>query len=285
MGRLEAPGGERIASNPRLGSAAVLRKRADVWTPPPYRVPSSTQDPDYGPARRRTIEDAIGNRDLLARFRAGASLPEAYGAGLDERVVEYPWLMAHQRGGPALDAGSTLNHDFVLDRFLPALAPLHITTLRPEASAFHERGVSYVYADLRDLPLRHRRFSTVVCVSTLEHIGMDNSRYGVGTGRADDPDAELARALSELVRVAAPGAAILITVPYGRAEDHGWFRQLDRAGVNAIASGLGGATVTVYTSTPTGWQVSDLASAADASYGDRVPAAAAVACIRGDGPA
>jgi SAM-dependent methyltransferase len=263
----------------------VLRKRVDVWTPPPYPVPAGFETPEYGPARRRTIEDALGDPDLLARFRSGARLPAGYGAGLDERVVEYPWLLAHHRGGPSLDAGSTLNHDYVLDRVLPALAPLHVTTLRPEASAFHERGVSYVYADLRDLPLRDRRFATVICASTLEHVGMDNTRYGGAAARADDPDAEVWRAVSELVRVAAPGGAILVTVPYGRSEDHGWFRQLDRAGIDAIASGLGGATVTVYVSTPAGWQVGDLDGATGARYGEGVPAAGAVACLRADAPA
>jgi hypothetical protein len=250
----------------------------DAWTPPPYTVPDGTDDPAYGPARRRTIEDALSDDALLERFRQGAPLPAGYGTGLDERVVEYPWLLAHQRGGPALDAGSILNHDFVLDRFAPALAPLHIATLRPEGVAYPERGISYVYADLRDLPFRDARFATVISASTLEHIGMDNSLYGGKADRAPNPDHELQRALSELTRVAR--GAVLITVPYGEAQDHGWFRQLDRAGVEAIAERLNGE-VAVYASTAEGWQLSDLAAAASARYGEGgVPAAAAVACIR-----
>jgi len=259
----------------------------DVWRPPPYVVPSGATDPAYGPARSRVVGDALLDGALLDRFRRSARLPEGYGLGLDERVVEYPWLLAHQRGGPALDAGSTLNHAQVLDRFLEPLAPLHIATLRPEAEALTERGISYVYCDLRDLPLRDGRFRTVVCASTLEHVGMDNARYGEAGDSAADPDAEARRALRELVRVAARGATILVTVPYGRAEDHGWFRQLDRAGVEAIVEGLAGATkatVTVYAYGPAGWQLSDLDAAAQARYGDGVPAAQAVACIEATMP-
>jgi hypothetical protein len=250
----------------------------DAWTPPPYAVPDGPEDPAYGRARRRTVEDALDDTALLARFRGGAPLPAGFGRGLDERVVEYPWLMAHQNGGPALDAGSVLNHDFVLDRFAPALTPLHIATLRPEGVAFPERGISYVYADLRDLPLRDDRFATVISASTLEHVGMDNSLYGGRADRAPDPDRELQRALSELLRVAS--GAILVTVPCGTAQDHGWFRQLDRAAVEAVAERLNG-TVTVYASTEGGWQLTDLAAVADARYGEGVPGAAAVACIRG----
>ena len=35
-------------------------------------------------------------------------------------------------------------------------------------------------------------------------------------------------AAGEILRVLAAGGAALVTVPYGRAEDHGWFRQYGR---------------------------------------------------------
>ena len=148
----------------------VHKPRSGVWTPPPYTVPAGPDSPDYEFARRRSVEDALADDALISEFRAGGSLPERYGTGLDERIVEYPWLLAHQRGGPTLDAGSVLNHDFVLQRVLPHLAPLFTVTLRPEAHVFTDRGVSYIYADLRDLPLRDERFQTVICASTLEHV-------------------------------------------------------------------------------------------------------------------
>ena len=40
------------------------------------------------------------------------------------------------------------------------------------------RGISYVYCDLRDLPLRDAFYDTVISLSTLEHVGMDDEHYG-----------------------------------------------------------------------------------------------------------
>lgn len=107
--------------------------------------------------------------------------------------MEFPWILAQELGGRVLDAGSALNHGHVLDRVLVDVNALHIVTLAPEELAFTERRVSYVYADLRDLPYRDGYFTTVVSLSILEHVGMDNAIFGVETPRADDPEREMAK--------------------------------------------------------------------------------------------
>ena len=76
-----------------------------------------------------------------------------------------------------------------------------------------------VVADVRRLPFPSRSFDVVFCVSTLEHVGADNTRYG---GDAeDDPNAPVA-ALRELRRVVTRRGRILVTVPTGTGED--WYR-------------------------------------------------------------
>ena len=72
-----------------------------------------------------------------------------------------------------LDAGSTLNHAHILQRLRPAMDKLHIVTLAPEERAFPELDVSYLFADLRDLPLSDDVYDQVVSISTLEHVGLD----------------------------------------------------------------------------------------------------------------
>jgi SAM-dependent methyltransferase len=140
------------------------------------------------------------------------------------------------------------------------------------------------------LPYRDGYFDTVVSVSTLEHVGMDNTRYGVGDPRADDPDREMRKAIRELIRVTAPDGRILITLPYGRREDHGWLRQFDRRELEALLETFGGSSSTiVFGYGETGWQVSDLDRAADRRYrdyladptpvADRAAAARAVVCV------
>ncbi len=227
---------------------------------------------------------------VVERFTAGARLPRDYGAGFDERVVEYPWLISKRPCGRVLDAGSTLNHAHVLDRILPLVDRLDIVTLEPESESFPERGISYVYADLRDLPFEDESYDTVVSLSTLEHVGMDNRRFGSAVPHASDPSAERDRAVAELGRVLKPGGRLLASVPYGRREDHGWFEQFDAGMLKELLEPLT-ATIglTVFAYSKGGWQRSTLREAGRAQYhdftatgqaaSDLAPAARGVACI------
>lgn len=244
-----------------------------------FGVPPPPWDEGYWPRQVELVSFLLDSPDAQALFARRGRLPRGYGVGFDERVVEYPWLAARLPGGKVLDAGSTLNHPHVLERFLPRVKELHVATLAPEDVAFP--SVSYEYSDLRELPYEDEAFDAVVSLSTLEHVGMDQTTYGLDAPRADDPASELRRAVAELRRV---GRTLLATVPYGAAEDHGWFRQLDRAEVESL-----GGEVEVYRYTADGWQRSSLSEAADARYHDhhadqtvppdRAAAARAVACL------
>jgi SAM-dependent methyltransferase len=163
----------------------------------------------YAKRHAKLVEQALASEQLDRLIATGERLPEGYGVGFDERLVEFPWLYSRRPFGRLLDAGSTLNHEHILDRFIPEAAALCIATLRPEQAAYTERGISYVYADLRDLPFRDGWFETAICASTLEHVGMDNTRYGDAAPSTRDPDTEQAHGLAELLRVVAPGGRVL----------------------------------------------------------------------------
>jgi SAM-dependent methyltransferase len=268
------------------------RKRRSISLTDRYPPPERPWSHEYAETHRRFVSEVLDDPELVALFRSGGELPSGFGVGLDERVVEFPWLFAHGLEGDVLDAGSSLNHEHVLDRVLPLVSRLHVVTLQPEAKSFPERRVSYVYADLRDLPYRDSAFDTVVSLSTLEHVGMDNSGYGVEQPPSTDPAGEVRRALAELERVG-PGR-LLVTVPYGRREDHGWFRQFDRDDIERLCETVSGtATTTVFRYTSAGWCRSDLTEASEMVYrdftADRSPvddlaaAARAVACIAIEG--
>ena len=246
----------------------------------------------YVDRHRDFVAAALHDADLLARFETGDRLPAGYGIGFDERIVELPWLCGQGLSGRVLDAGSALNHPHLLDHIIPRVDELHIVTLKPEETAFPERQISYVFSDLRSLPYRDHLFDHVVCVSTLEHVGMDNRLYGVDEPRAENPDFELGTAVAELRRVLISGGFLTVTVPYGAAEDHGWFRQFGRAEADELLAEMGTEPValSVYAYSAEGWQISDLDAASNARYrdfladsrpvADAAVAARAVLCVR-----
>ena len=224
----------------------------------------------YDEAKERALADTLESPELLERFRTGRSLPRGFGFTLDERIVEIPWVLANLPStGPVLDAGSALNHPAILERVMPRIESLTITTFTEEET-HRELGPSYVRADLRTLPFGDASFETVVCISTLDHVGMDNSEYGATEGRSDDPDGEVAIAVRELRRVLRAGGRLLVTVPYGRPEDHGWLRQFDERGLRGIIAAFGDdePEVAIYAHSRRGWNRSDLEEASDATYRD-----------------
>jgi len=253
--------------------------------------PAAIWTPEWHARRRALLDEAMTSEELLAAFASGAALPEGFGAAMDERVVEWPWLLSQRPTGALLDAGSCLNHPETLVRFAPLLEDLHILTLEPEDQAYPQMGISYVFADLRDLPYRDGLFDAIDSISTLEHVGGDNTRYGADGHRVTDSTPELDKAVRELKRVLKPGGPLLVTVPYGVPDDFGWFRVFDRPAVEGLVDAFEPAesAVTVYRYSADGWQVSDLDAAADAKYRDHetephpvdlAPNARAVACLR-----
>ena len=236
--------------------------------------------PDPEARGRQAVIKALATGDTERLFARASKLPRGYGADANERVVELPWLLAQGVHGRTLDAGSALNHEGYLDRVLPAVDELHIVTLEPERASFPERRISYVYSDLRKLPYRDGYFDTIVSVSTLEHVGMDNRGYGSAAEQAADAQRESEEAIRELRRALAPGGRILMTFPYGEPEDHGGWRQLDGDHLERLiaAAAPSEVDVRVYRYQDGGWQLSDPQAAARARY--RVGfAAEAVACV------
>ena len=270
-----------------VGLGSETGTRLDLPVAPPDEPWSEA----YTAAHHVFVATVLDDPVVLGDFRGTKQLPAGYGYGYDERVVEYPWLSAQRLGGRVLDAGSVLNHAHVLARLRPRMDDLHILTLEPEPEAFPQMHVSYVFADLRELPIADDTYDRVLSISTLEHVGMDNTYYGSEGGKARDPRPEMLRALSELRRVLKPGGDLYVTVPVGEPDRFEWVRALSPDEIDEIIDAFGGSftSVAYYRHGARGWANVDRSGVAGARYRDhfssgpvgsqRVVAAEAVACL------
>lgn len=196
----------------------------------------------YAVHKRRELVAATRSEAVRKAMLGEAALPRGYGRGMDERIVEYPWVLARLDTAPGrvLDAGSTLNYGWLADDPRVAAKQVLVYNLAPEGTLDRDR-YAYLYGDLRRIPLESASVNAVVSISTLEHVGMDNTAY---TGRAlDGPrDPRSCRtAMVELGRVLRPGGRLLLTVPYGKPMDLGWLQQFDAHGLSELLAAFPGA--------------------------------------------
>lgn len=244
------------------------------------------------------IYQLLQKNDLLNAFRTNSPF-KPYGIGLDERVVEYPWIFANlpQRDHCLLlDAGSALNFLMFIRLVKAQKRRLIIYTLAPERKCFWRESVSYHFGDLRDTPFKSELFDDIVCISTLEHIGMDNQHYGskpVDSIR----DGEFINAVTELVRILKTGGKLLITIPYGVSEYIEWgnsifMRQFDAELLNILIQSQPNIQfqVSFFKYGSDGWHLSTQEECQDARYfnkhkhyraSDNAAAARAIVCLNG----
>jgi SAM-dependent methyltransferase len=221
--------------------------------------------------RVRELDDAVA-LGLGARSR-GERLSWLQAPLADERVIEIPWVLSRLRSGRVLEVG----YAFAERAYLAALLRAGIDVVGVDLTSADVEGIETVEADARELPFGDRSFDQVLLVSTLEHIGADNTLYGIESD--GDDDGRMA-ALRELRRVLRTNGSLLVTVPLGEPGDHGWFRQDDVRGWTGLyaAAGWFVEDVEAYELSDEGWRAAPSFAAAGVRYGERGPAASAVLC-------
>jgi glycosyltransferase involved in cell wall biosynthesis len=225
----------------------------------------------------RQLEDLMRDLELTPREFTLTEEDPPFAPETTERMIEVPWMLSRYRGEQrALDVG----YAFASDLYLSSLLALGIPSLHGvDRAAAPIPAMARAHGDVRSLPYRDGVFDVVFCISTIEHVGRDNATYGFGNEPLD-PGADV-RALSEMARVLAPNGRLLISVPLGRQEDHGWFLQYDYAGWRTLAesSSLALEEEQAFRLGPAGWErVADPRSTSLLAYGDGAPAAKGVLC-------
>ena len=215
----------------------------------------------------RRLEDAVA---WAAAQRRAGERPRNLEAppGVDERPVEIPWCLARVRPGErVLDAGYAFAEPAYLEALVELGGVTGVDLVKREVP-----GITPVEADLRALPFADAAFDVAIVISTLEHVGRDNTQYGLD---AED-DESLGAALRELRRVA---TRVLVTVPTGERElrpeqsvyaPSEWVARFADAGFVVFEDEL-------YELTEAGWRsVAGLSTGT--RYGTRGPGASAVLC-------
>lgn len=234
---------------------------------------------DAGVRGQWRLEDALERgvrRGAIPALPSGAAT-----RGASERVIEVPWVLARldlADSPEVLDTGSAFApHAYRrLLRRVASSCRLHLADLVDCAIP----GATAHTADIRALPFDDGRFDAVICISTLEHIGMDNRQYGIADAEPH-AEGEDGRALAELGRVLRPDGALLVTVPAGCDADHGSFRQYSPATWRSLAqrAGLVHRELDFYAHDPArGWGAVAGEDVVRQRYGVGAPCAAGLIC-------
>jgi SAM-dependent methyltransferase len=247
----------------------------------------------YGEYREKIIAESLNDRAAINRFCGNGELPENYGYRLDERVVELPWVFAHlsDEGSWLLDAGSALNFPYLLRHDVMKHKRIVIYTLSPE-DVVRQANVSYIYGDLRHTLLREECFDEIVCISTLEHIGMNNTLLYSGDAcfKENRPE-DYQKVVDEFRRLLKPGGKLLLTVPYGHYQNLGWLQLFDKAMIEKVLQTFRGSAfqIVYYRYDDDRWRISTGDDCFHCTYfdihhrqdyeSDYVAAARAVACM------
>lgn len=202
--------------------------------------------------------------------------------GPNERCIELPLavdVVDPFQPGAVLDAGSALNG--VIQQFPLTASVLHLTQHIGSEQLVAEQPVSFVSGDIRRMSLfADHAFDRTVCISTLEHVGLDNETYG---GPVERCPRTVSTAVKELCRVTRD--LLLITVPYAEPPiENGQWRFLGQREIGYIVRVLSDFGFTVemrhYMKCEGGWYGGGLCPwpASDDGFPQSVNA---IACLRG----
>jgi SAM-dependent methyltransferase len=222
----------------------------------------------YSVYKKKNIVKHLNNNDFNVN-----SLKTNYGYRIDERIIEYPWLFSILPSGKGnlLDAGSALNFDFLLNRDKLKTKNIFISTLSPESSFFPKNNISYIYEDLRDSCFKDNFFDYIVSISTIEHIGLDNTYMYTNdeTKNENIPDSYI-EAIIEFMRILKPNGKLYITVPFGIRKNHGWFQVFDAHMIDVILNTFSPseAKECYFKYEPNGWTVATRESSKEATCFD-----------------
>ena len=160
--------------------------------------------------------------------------------GLDERIIEYKWIFNELKKTKnklnLLDAGSTINFPDIINR-IKKKYKITIQTLYPENYSFYDQGISYVYDDLTIKIFKENHFDIITCISTLEHVGFDNSIYNYSKKTSiRKKNINYLKVIENFRHCLKKNGILLLTIPYGKHQKFDSLQQFDEKMLKKIIS-------------------------------------------------
>lgn len=153
-----------------------------------------------------------------------------------ERAVEVPLafdFLAQQVGKePILEVGNVLQH------YENALSDSLGLRHRHIVDKF-EVGAGIENIDIFDIE-PSKKYQTIVCISTVEHVGQNCDPLGNFGEQQKSSDLEAPlKAIAKLYDLLAEGGSALITLPFGKLIDGGWYVQASTAYLDLLVTKYG----------------------------------------------
>ena len=166
------------------------------------------------------------NPPVVVKHRPGDVVVSA----VSERIAELPYVFRALAGIPPgsrlLDVGAT---ESTVSLSLAALG-YQVSALDPRAYPLTHPGLRAVVANVEDWQ-DEEPFAGVICLSAIEHIGLE--AYGLAEGQ-ERADLAAMRRMRELT---APGGLLVLTTRFGEAGEDDFQRTYDRAGLDELLQG------------------------------------------------
>ncbi len=122
-----------------------------------------------------------------------------------------------------------MNFEYILNS-LPNLKKIFINTLYPEKINFNNRSINYVYEDICENSLKEKYFDNISCISTLEHIGFDNSHYNYRNNskkKIKFNNLKYLNALKKIKKLLKRKSNFFISFPFGKKKVYKNLQQFD----------------------------------------------------------
>lgn len=130
----------------------------------------------------------------------------------DSRIVEYPFVLAKLTNMPTkgkmLDVGCIALHNYASPMMCFAGWDVYGIDIRSKWH-FQHPNFHFIQGDIRTNQFGNGMFDVVVCISTIEHIGL-SGYYG---NTIENRDGDIT-AIQEMARIIKHGGKLLLTVPY-----------------------------------------------------------------------